>query len=50
MAIFGCDIIVLDDKEDTSDAEELTEDLMALLASLVVSIMVEEVLKEDMER
>ena len=32
-AVFGCDIIVLDDKEDVSDAEELTRDLMALLAS-----------------
>jgi putative resolvase len=32
-AMFGCDIIVLDDKEDVSDAEELTRDLMALLAS-----------------
>ena len=32
-AIFGCDIIVLDDKEDVSNAEELTRDLMALLAS-----------------
>lgn len=30
---FGCDIIVLDDKEDISDAEELTRDMMALLAS-----------------
>ena len=32
-AIFGCEIIVLDNKEDVSDAEELTRDLMALLAS-----------------
>lgn len=32
-AIFGCDVIVLDDKEDVSDAEELTRDLVALLAS-----------------
>ena len=32
-AIFGSKIIVLDDKEDVSDAEELTRDLMALLAS-----------------
>ena len=32
-AVFGCEIIVLDDKEDVSDAEELTRDLMALLAS-----------------
>lgn len=31
--VFGCEIIVLDDKEDVSDAEELTRDLMALLAS-----------------
>ena len=31
--VFGCKIIVLDDKEDISDAEELTRDLMALLAS-----------------
>ena len=30
---FGCDVIVLDDKEDISDAEELTRDMMALLAS-----------------
>ena len=30
---FGCDIIVLDNKEDISDAEELTRDMMALLAS-----------------
>ena len=32
-AVFGCKIIVLDDKEDVSNAEELTRDLMALLAS-----------------
>lgn len=32
-SVFGCEIIVLDDKEDVSDAEELTRDLMALLAS-----------------
>ena len=32
-AVFGCEIIVLDDKEDVSDAEELTRDLMALLVS-----------------
>lgn len=32
-AVFGCDIIVLNDKEDVSDAEELTRDLMALLTS-----------------
>ena len=32
-AAFGCEIIVLDDKEDVSDAEELTRDLIALLAS-----------------
>lgn len=31
--VFGCEIVVLDDKEDVSDAEELTRDLMALLAS-----------------
>ena len=31
--VFGCDIVVLDDKEDVSDSEELTRDLMALLAS-----------------
>lgn len=31
--IFGCEIIAVDDKEDVSDAEELTRDLMALLAS-----------------
>ena len=31
--VFGCDIIVLEDKEDVSDTEELTRDLMALLAS-----------------
>ena len=30
---FGCVIIVLDDKEDISDAEELTRDMIALLAS-----------------
>lgn len=30
---FGCEIIAVDDKEDISDAEELTRDLMALLAS-----------------
>ena len=29
----GCEIIAVDDKEDVSDAEELTRDLMALLAS-----------------
>ena len=32
-SVFGCEIIVLDDKEDVSDAEELARDLMALLAS-----------------
>ena len=32
-AVFGCEIIVLDDKEDVSDAEELTRDLMTLVAS-----------------
>ena len=32
-AVFGCEIIAIDDKEDVSDAEELTRDLMALLAS-----------------
>ena len=32
-SVFGCEIIVLDDKEDVSNAEELTRDLMALLAS-----------------
>ena len=32
-AVFGCEIIVLDDKEDVSDAEELTMDLIVLLAS-----------------
>lgn len=32
-AIFGCEFIVLDDKKDVFDAEELTRDLMALLAS-----------------
>lgn len=31
--VFGCEIIAIDDKEDVSDAEELTRDLMALLAS-----------------
>ena len=31
--VFGCEIIVLDDKEDVSNAEELTRYLMALLAS-----------------
>ena len=31
--VFGCTIIAIDDKEDVSDAEELTRDLMALLAS-----------------
>ncbi len=30
---FGCKIIVIEDKEEVSDAEELTRDLMALLAS-----------------
>ena len=30
---FGCEIITVDDQEDISDAEELTRDLMALLAS-----------------
>ena len=30
---YGCEIIAVDDKEDVSDAEELTRDLMALLAS-----------------
>ena len=35
-AVFGCKIIVLDDKEDVSDAEELTRDLIALLASFSV--------------
>ena len=32
-AVFGCEIISIDDKEDVSDSEELTRDLMALLAS-----------------
>lgn len=31
--VFGCEIVVLEDKEDVSDAEDLTRDLMALLAS-----------------
>ena len=31
--VFGCEIIAIDNKEDVSDAEELTRDLMALLAS-----------------
>lgn len=31
--VFGCEIIAIDDKEDVSDAEELTRDLMVLLAS-----------------
>lgn len=30
---FDCQIIAIDDKDDISDAEELTRDLMALLAS-----------------
>lgn len=30
---FGCEIITVDDKEDISNTEELTRDLMALLAS-----------------
>lgn len=34
--VFGCEIIAIDDKEDVSDAEELTRDLMALLASFSV--------------
>ena len=32
-SVFGCDIVVWDDKEDASDSQELTRDLMALLAS-----------------
>lgn len=31
--VFGCEIIAVDGKEDVSDAEELTRDLVALLAS-----------------
>ena len=31
--VFGCEIIAVNDKEDVSDAEELTRDLMVLLAS-----------------
>ena len=31
--VFGCEIIAIDDKEDVSDAEELTRDLMVLLVS-----------------
>lgn len=31
--VFGCEIITIDDKEDVSDAKELTRDLMALLVS-----------------
>lgn len=31
--VFGCEIISLDEKEDVSDTEELTRDLIALLAS-----------------
>ena len=30
---FGYDIIVLDNKEEISDEDELTKDIMALLAS-----------------
>lgn len=30
---FGCEIIVLDDKEEVSDEDELTKDIMSLLAS-----------------
>ena len=30
---YGCDIVVLDDKDDISDEDELTRDIMALLAS-----------------
>lgn len=31
--VFGCEIIAIDDKNDVSDAKELTLDLMALLDS-----------------
>ena len=31
--VFGCEIIAVDDKEDVSDVEELTRDLMVLLVS-----------------
>ena len=31
--VFGYKIIVLDDKEDVSDTEELAADMMSLLAS-----------------
>ena len=31
--VFGCEIIAVDDKEDVSDTEELTRDLMSLVAS-----------------
>ena len=31
--VFGCKIITVNDKEDVSDSEELTRDLMSLLAS-----------------
>lgn len=31
--VFGCEIIAVDDKEDVPDSEELTRDLMSLLAS-----------------
>ena len=30
--IFGADVIVVDDKDEISDAEELTRDMMSLLA------------------
>lgn len=32
-AVFDCEIIVLYDKENVSDTEELSRDLMVLLAS-----------------
>ena len=47
--VFGCEIITVDDKEDVSDAEELTRDLMALLASFSGKYMEEKSWKKKEE-
>ena len=40
---FGVDIIVIDDKDEISDIEELTRDMMSLLACFLENIMEKEV-------
>ena len=40
--VFGCEIITVDDKENVSDVEELTRDLMALIVSFSGKFLWEE--------